>query len=65
MKSSIITKENIKVDAADEILTLGLRTGAVVCALIGTMALCSLIAAFVIEGPLDMLRGYISAITGV
>jgi len=65
MKSSIITKEKIKVDAADEILVLGLRTGVVICALIGTWALCSLVAALVNTGPLTMLRGYITAITGM
>ena len=65
MKSSIITKENIKIDAADEILVLGLRTGAVICALIGTWALCTLVAALVNTGPVTMLRGYITAITGM
>ena len=65
MKSSIITKENIKIDAADEILVLGLRTGAVICALIGTWALCTLAAALVNTGLLTMLRGYITAITGM
>jgi hypothetical protein len=65
MKSSIITKEKIKLDAADEILVLGLRTGAVICALIGTWAFCSLVAALINAGPLTMLRGYITAITGM
>ena len=68
MKSSIITKENIKIDTidtTDEILVLGMRTAAVICALIGTWALFSLVAALVHAGPLAMLRGYITAITGI
>jgi len=65
MKSSIITKENISIDTTDEILNLGLRTGVVVCALIGAWALCSIVAAVVNVGPLAMLRGYITAITGI
>ena len=65
MKSSIITKENVKIDATDEILVLGMRTGALICALIGTWALCSIVAALVHAGPLAMLRGYITAITGM
>ncbi|MFT5702344.1 MAG: hypothetical protein ACI8ZB_005263 [Desulforhopalus sp.] len=65
MKSSIITKENITTDTSDEILTLGLRTGVVICALIGTWALCSLVSAVVNAGPLNVLRGYITAITGI
>ena len=65
MKSSIITKEKVRINAADEILVLGLKTGAVICALIGAWALCSLAAAVIHAGPLTMLRGYISAITGI
>ncbi|MFT5702347.1 MAG: hypothetical protein ACI8ZB_005266 [Desulforhopalus sp.] len=65
MKSSIITKENITTDTTDEILVLGLRTGAVICALVGTWALCALVAALVNAGPLAVLRGYITAITGL
>lgn len=65
MKSSIITKENVRIDTADEILVLGLKTGAVICALIGVWALCSLAAAVIHTGPLTMLRGYITAITGI
>ena len=65
MKSSIITKGNIKINATDEILVLGLKTGAVICALIGTWALCSIVSALVNTGPLTMVRGYITAITGI
>jgi hypothetical protein len=65
MKSSIITKEKVRIDAANEIMGLGLKTGAVICALIGVWALCSMAAAVIQTGPLTMLRGYITAITGI
>ena len=65
MKSSIITKENVKIDATDEILVLGMRTGVVISALIGTWALCCIVGALVQAGPVAMLRGYITAITGM
>ncbi|TKB08341.1 hypothetical protein [Desulforhopalus sp. IMCC35007] len=65
MKSSIITKEKVHIDTTDEIMILGLRTGAVICALIGVWALCSLAAAVIQTGPLAMLRGYLTAITGI
>lgn len=65
MKSSVTTKENIKVDATDEILVFGLKTGAIICALIGAWALCGLAAAFIQSGPVEVLKGYITAITGM
>lgn len=65
MKSSIITKENITIDTSNEILVLGLRTGVVISALIGVWALCCVVSALINAGPLGMLRGYITAITGM
>lgn len=65
MKSSIITKKNVTIDTTDEILVLGLRAGVVMSALIGTWALCCVVSALIHAGPLAMLRGYITAITGM
>lgn len=64
MKSSIITKEKIHVDIADEVMGFAFSLGKVFCALIGAWAVACLVAGLISFGPLQMLRGYITAITG-
>lgn len=64
MKSSIITKDKIQIDYADEVMRFTLKVGVVACALIGIWAFTCLVAGAVEYGPGDLVRGYISAITG-
>jgi hypothetical protein len=64
MKSSIITKDKIAIDYADEIMLFSLKAGIVACGLIGVWALTCLFAGAVDVGSMELVRGYISAITG-
>lgn len=65
MKTPSITKERIDVNLADEVMLFGARVGVVVCALIGIWAVAALISGLVSAGPVGMIQGYITAITGV
>lgn len=65
MKSPVITKEKVNINTTDEVLYFGLRAGAVVCAVVGLWALSCLASAVFHAGPLAVIRGYITAITGV
>jgi hypothetical protein len=64
MKSQIITREKIRVDIADEVMRFTLKVGSVFCVLIGIWAVSCLVAGLINFGPLQMVRGYIIAITG-
>ncbi len=64
MKSPIITREETDIDLAQEATTFCLKAGTVVCGLIGIWALTCLTVALVKFGPMQMIRGYITAITG-
>jgi hypothetical protein len=64
MKSSIITKEKSHIDYADEVMRFTFKVGAVACALVGIWAFTCLVAGLVDVGPMEMVRGYISAVTG-
>jgi hypothetical protein len=64
MNSPIITREKIKVDVADETMKFVLKVGKVVSALIGIWAVSCLVSAIINIGPLQMVKGYITAITG-
>jgi len=64
MKSPIITRERIQVDIADEFMRFTLKVGTVLGSLIGIWAVSCLIAGLIHVGPLQMMRGYITAITG-
>lgn len=64
MKSPIITKEKVDVEISTEIMAFGFKVGVTSCALIGIWAACCLVAALISSGPIQMARGYISAITG-
>jgi hypothetical protein len=64
MNSPIITREQIKVDVADETMKFTLKVGKVVSALIGIWAVSCLVSAFINIGPLQMVKGYITALTG-
>jgi len=65
MKSIITTNEKTAVDISDEIMGFSLKVGAVLGSLIGVWALACLLAGLVNAGPGGLIRGYITAITGV
>lgn len=65
MKSQIITKEKTDLDVSDECSRFGLRIGGLVCALIGLWGVACLLFALVSAGPMEMIRGYITAVTGM
>ncbi len=64
MKSPIITRENIRVDFSDEVMRFTLKVGTALGALIGIWAVSCLVAGLTSVGPIQMVRGYITAITG-
>lgn len=64
MKTPVISKEKIQVDIANEIMRFMLKVGIVLCALIGTLAFSCFASRMISIGPLQMARGYITAITG-
>jgi hypothetical protein len=65
MKAPSIVKERIQVDLADEGIKFTFRIGAVICGLIGIWAVTCLLAGLIGFGPVAMVKGYISAITGL
>lgn len=64
MKSPIITREKINIDVTDETMKFALKVGKVVSALIGIWAVSCLASAVISIGPLEMVKGYITALTG-
>ena len=64
MNSPIITREKIEVELADEILRFAFKVGTILCPLVGIWAVSCLVAALMAAGPRQLLRGYITAITG-
>ena len=64
MNSPVISKDKVQVDISNEIMRFILNIGIVLCALIGTLAVTCLVSTLISTGPLQMARGYITAITG-
>jgi len=64
MKSSIITKDKVQIDYADEVMRFTFKVGTVACALVGIWAFTCLMAGLMDVGPMELVRGYISAVTG-
>jgi len=64
MNSPIITREKVQIDIGDEVMRFALKVGSVFGALIGIWAVSCLVAGLINAGPLQMVRGYITAITG-
>jgi hypothetical protein len=64
MNSQILQQEKIAVDTTSEVSSFIARVGSAAGILIGVWAVTALVAALVQVGPLTMLRGYITAITG-
>ncbi len=65
MKNPIITREKIHVDMAEEVVGFAFTLSKVFCVLIGIWAVACLVAGLVNFGPLQMVKGYITAITGL
>ncbi len=65
MNTPIITKEKIQVDLSDEVMSFTLKAGIALCCLIGTWGVACIAGGLVSSGPLAMLRGYLTAITGL
>lgn len=65
MNTPIITKENIQIDLADEVMNFTLKAGIILCCLIGIWGVACIAGGLASAGPLAMLRGYLTAITGV
>jgi len=64
MNAPIITKDKIQIDIADEVMRFTLKAGGVVCAAIGIWGLTCLVAALTNVGAVEVIQGYITAITG-
>lgn len=65
MKTPTITNENITVDVTEEVMSFSLKVGAVLSALVGIWGVTCLLAGLINAGPLGMLKGYLSAVTGL
>lgn len=65
MKSPIITKERLDVNITDETMSFMAKVMGVLSALIGIWGCTCLLAALMSAGPAQLVRGYISAITGL
>lgn len=64
MKSRTVINENVTIDVTEEIMGFGLKVGAVLSALIGIWGFTCLLAGLVNFGPLEMIKGWFTAITG-
>jgi len=65
MNSPTITNENTTVNVTEEVMSFSLKVGAVLSALVGVWGLTCLLAGLINAGPLGMLKGYLTAITGI
>ncbi|WP_136807055.1 hypothetical protein [Desulfosediminicola flagellatus] len=66
MDTPIIAKEmvEVNVDFSEEVTSFGMMSGAVAGVFIAVLAGICLISALISSGPVEMLRGYITALTG-
>ncbi len=64
IKTNTVVKEstNAAVDSVSRVTLTGM---AIVSALVGIWAAACLVSAFVLSGPGEMIRGFISAVSGV
>ena len=65
MKAPSLIKERTDVDFADEITRFSLKVGTVICAMIGIWAAACLFVGLAGPGPVEMVKGYITALTGL
>ena len=64
MRTPTITNEDTTVDVTEEVMSFSFKVGAVLSALVGIWGVTCLLAGLINAGPLAMLKGYISAVTG-
>jgi hypothetical protein len=64
MKSKIAINRNTTVDVTEEIMGFSLKVGTVLIALVGIWGFTCLLAGLISSGPLEMLKGYFTAVTG-
>ena len=64
MNDQILTKDKVGVDLSEEVARFSFRAGAVVCGLIGIWAVSCLLAALISYGPVEMITGYVQAVSG-
>ncbi len=64
MKSPIITREKIQVNIAEEITSFAYKAGTILGAVVGVWAISCLVSALIRIGPVELVKGYITAITG-
>lgn len=65
MKAPIITNEKIETNVTDEVMSLGYKLGIALCSVIGVWAVSCLLAGVVKFGAASLVKGYITAITGL
>ncbi len=65
MKTQIFTKEKTDLDLSDECSSYGVLLGALICGIIGIWGVACFLGALVSSGPVAMVRGYISALSGM
>lgn len=65
MRSPIITKKRVDVDIADETMSFMAKVVGVVSAVIGIWGFTCLMAGLISAGPVQLIQGYISAVTGL
>jgi hypothetical protein len=65
MKSPTITREKTQIDVTDEVMGFTFKLGIALSAMIGVWAVSCLVAGLINAGPLQLVRGYITAITGL
>ncbi len=64
MRTPTITKERMDVDINSELLNFSLRCGTVLSALIGVWAVSCLVSGLSSVGSINLVKGYLAAITG-
>jgi hypothetical protein len=64
MKSTTTINGKTTVDVTEEVMSFSLKVGAVLSALVGIWGFACLLAGLTNFGPIEMLKGYFTAITG-
>lgn len=64
MQPPIMIRDKVTVDVASEVMSFCAKVGVIVVTSVSLVALSSLISAMLSDGPVRMIQGYITAITG-
>lgn len=65
MKEKIITRDNVDIDLNEEVSRYGVFLIGLVSVLFGILGATCLISALVQYGPVEVLKGYLTALTGM